>query len=344
MKRILSMVTCFVLAGCACNDANWENLDNVTFEEVVYDQNPQVIAEPAPVYVEVPQVVQDCPCSEVAQTSCYTPCACQTMPKPEPKIIKTKKIITTTTTYEEPCGKPVCEPVVTVHEEFVPYEGSEPVVITPASEPVNDKTPVAEVSQKELAPIMVETKEIVEPKAPIMVEVKEETEAKAPVAKEEGGAVENKVEVIVEKSPYHAKVVDIRKPDAKVNLGTTVKYSPEAYIVVATRATNRMLQDTSAIYDGASKKIYIKDINLLSSDLPYGGHRLKGATKEIISGSNTFEVVNNIKDADFVVEPTADWYVSSNSDVPALQYTMKLLDKNGNKIDEWIEVIRQVKE
>lgn len=321
MKKILSMVTCFILAGCACNDANWEDLDNVTFEEVVYEEKPQVIAEPAPVYVEVPQVVQDCPCSEVAQTSCYTPCACQTMPKPEPKIIKTRKIITTTTTYEEPCGKPVCEPVVTVHEEVIPVDDETSSVVIPVSENASVVNPVE-----------------------VEVKVKEEIEPKEALVKEEAKTVENKVEVTVEKSPYHAKVVDIRKPDAKVNLGTTVKYSPEAYIVVATRATNRMLQDTSAIYDSASKKVYIKDINLLSSDLPYGGHRLKGATKEIISGSNTFEVVNNIKDADFVVEPTADWYVSSNSDIPALQYTMKLLDKNGNKIDEWIEVIRQVKE
>lgn len=321
MKKILSMVTCFILAGCACNDANWEDLDNVTFEEVVYEEKPQVIAEPAPVYVEVPQVVQDCPCSEVAQTSCYTPCACQTMPKPEPKIIKTRKIITTTTTYEEPCGKPVCEPVVTVHEEIIPVDDETSPVVIPVSENASVVNPVE-----------------------VEVKVKEEIEPKEALVQEEAKTVENKVEVTVEKSPYHAKVVDIRKPDAKVNLGTTVKYSPEAYIVVATRATNRMLQDTSAIYDSASKKVYIKDINLLSSDLPYGGHRLKGATKEIISGSNTFEVVNNIKDADFVVEPTADWYVSSNSDIPALQYTMKLLDKNGNKIDEWIEVIRQVKE
>lgn len=318
MKKILSVVTCSVLAACACNDASWEDVDNVTFEEVVYEDNAPIVVEPAPVYVQVPQAVQDCACSEVAMP-CYQPCACQTMPKVEPKIIKTRKIITTTTTYEEPCGKPVCEPVVTVNEEVVPVEEENEVVIF---EPEVVAEPVVKVEKEVVVPVVNATKKEVTPSAP----------------------VEDAVKITVEKSPYHSNVVDIRKSDAKVALGTVVKYSPEAYIVVATRATNRMLQDTSAIYDSASKKIYIKDINLLSSDLPYGGHRLKGATKEIISGSNTFEVVNNIKDADFVVEPIADWYVSVNSDIPALQYTMRLLDKNGNKIDEWIEVIRQVKE
>ena len=101
-----------------------------------------------------------------------------------------------------------------------------------------------------------------------------------------------------------------------------------------------MLQDTSAIYDNGLSKIYVKDIELLSSDLPYGSHRLKGATKDIIKGSKTFDVVNNIKDADFVLESSADWFVSSNNNVPALQYKMSLLDKNGKKLDEWIEIDR----
>lgn len=313
MKKVLSLITCSVLAACSCNDAQWEEVDDVTFEEVAYEEQAPVIVEPAPVYVEAPQVVQDCPCAEVApapcyQPVCYQPCACQPMPAPQPKITKTKKIITTTTTYEEPCGKPVCEPVVTVEEEIVPVDEVAPVA-KPA--PVVEEEAVVEATP-------------------------------APVAVNEEPA-NDVVEVTVAKNPYHSEVVDMRKATSKASV-STVNYSPEAYIVVATRATNRMLQDTSAIYDNGVKKVYIKDINLLSSDLPYGSHRLKGATKDIIAGSNTFDVVNNIKDADFVIEPTADWYVASNNVVPALQYKMSLLDKNGKKLDEWIEVIRQVKE
>ena len=307
MKRVLSVLTCSVLAACSCNDAQWEEVDNVTFEEVVYEEPAPVYVEPTPVYVPAPQPVQDCPCAEVAPAPCYQPCGCQAMSAPQPKVTTTKKIITTTTTMEEPCGKPVCEPVVTVHEEIVPVEvsyGSNPAPVAPVSAPV-------------MEPVV----------AP----------APAPVANDY-------VEVTVEKNPYRSEVVDMRSQTSNVSAGTTVKYSPEAYIVVATRATNRMLQDTAAIYDNGTKRVYVKDINLLSSDLPYGSHRLKGATKDIISGSKTFDVVNNIKDADFVIEPSADWFVASNNATPALQYKMSLLDKNGKKVDEWIEIIRQVKE
>ena len=315
MKKVLSVITCSILAACSCNENQWEEVGAVTFEDVAYEEqinnNDAPIVEKAPVYVEVQQPVYDCPCAEVAPQPCYQPCACQPMPTPQPKITTTKKIITTTTTIEEPGGKPVCEPVVTVHEEIVPTDVT---YLDENKEVLVEEKPVVEVST-------VTTSTIAEP-------------------------VQNQndyVEVVVEKNPYRSEVVDMRTP-TNVAQGTTVKYSPEAYIVVATRATNRMLQDTSAIYDNGLSKIYVKDIELLSSDLPYGSHRLKGATKDIIKGSKTFDVVNNIKDADFVLESSADWFVSSNNNVPALQYKMSLLDKNGKKLDEWIEIIRQVKE
>ena len=71
---------------------------------------------------------------------------------------------------------------------------------------------------------------------------------------------------------------------------------------------------------------------------------IKGATKDIISGSKTFDVVNNINNADFVIEPSAEWYVGPNNATPAIQYKLSLTDSKGKKIDEWIEIIRQVKE
>ncbi len=132
---------------------------------------------------------------------------------------------------------------------------------------------------------------------------------------------------------------------AKVSAAAAAKYKPEAYDVVATRATNRMLQDTAAVYDnGASRTVYLKDTRLMSSDLPYGSHRLRGITKEIIDGSRAFDVVNNANDADFVIDTSADWYVTSDNVMPALQYKLSLLDRNGQKVNEWVEIIRQVQD
>ncbi|MBR5598935.1 MAG: hypothetical protein IKW39_02730 [Alphaproteobacteria bacterium] len=325
MKKVLTVITCSILAACSCDDSRWEQVDSVTFDDVVYEEQVDsvtfdevvyeekapviseetVIVEPAPVYVQAPQIVADCPCAEVAPAPCYQQackpaCGCASAVAPKPKVTKTKKIITTTTTMEEPCGKEVCEPVVTVHEEIITDDGS---------------------SDTSSASVVVEN---------------------APVAQP---IVQNEyIEVTVDKNPYSAEVVDMRAKPANVSIGTTAKYSPEAYIVVATRATNRMLQDTAALYEEGTKRIYIKDIKLLSSDLPYGSHRLKGATKDIINGSKTFDVVNNINNADFVIEPSAEWYVAQNNATPAIQYKLSIKDKNGKKVDEWIEIIRQVKE
>lgn len=318
MRRIISIITCTMLAACSHNDNQWEEVENVTFDETVYeDQAPMiepmpmapapiapapvvapVIVKPEPVYVPAPQPVYDCPCAEVAQP-CYQPtcmpsCGCQQMPIPQPKVTTTKKIITTTTTMEEPCGKEVCEPVVTTHEEIIPAEVS--YTGYGAATPQN-----------------------------------------APAG--------NFVEVTVKQNPYHSEVVGMKSSQGKVDAAAISKYSPEAYIVVATRATNRMLQDTSAIYDSSkTRTIYIKDTKLLSSDLPYGSHRLKGATKDIISGSKTYEVVNNINNADFIVDTSADWYVAPDNATPALQYKLAMFDKSGKKVNEWVEIIRQVQE
>lgn len=324
MRKILSVVTCSLLAACACDENQWEEVDVIAVEETPYVEETTVVAEPAPVVVQqeaiyVPTPVYDQPYAEVQpqpccqSQPCYQPCGYMPMPMPKPKVTTTKKIITTTTTIQEPCGKPVCEPVVTTHEEIIPAEVSyaEPVNVAPAPVPVP-------------APVVVERSQNIE---------KTQT------------ANNDFVEVTVSKNPYRSEVVGMRSSTAKVDASSIAKYSPEVYNVVAGRATNRMLQDTSAIYDnGNTKTVYLKDTQLLSSDLPYGSHRLKGAVKEIISGSKTYDVVNSAQNADFVIESSADWYVSPDNTVPALQYKMSMFDKHGKKVNEWVEIIRQVQE
>ena len=330
MKKILSVLTCGILAACACNESQWEQVEVVSVNEVGYEQkaelnNDVVQVEPTPVVAQ--QELKICPCAQ-AKPCQMTPC-CQNhvAPAPQPKVTTTKKIITTTTTLEEPCGKPVCEPVVTVHEEVISS---------------------GEIAQENKSLAEVEVVETQNQAQEVNAQIEEELTVaeNTAVAQVEEAVNENKdyVKVTVNKNPYHSKIVDMRKAVVPANYKEVVNYSPEVYTVVATRATNRMLQDTAIIHENGVKRIYIKDVNVLSSDLPYGSHRIKGATRDIIVGSKIYDVVNNIKNADLVVEPSVDWFVTANSKVPALQYKMTLLDSNGKKVDEWIEVIRQVKE
>ena len=255
MKKVLSVIACGLLAACSCNDNQWEDVDVVTYEEPVYEEvvaEPEPVVEPAPAPVPAPQPA--CPCAVAVQPCyqpvCYQPCPCMVQPvvmpapqpQPQPKITTTKKIITTTTTYEEPCGKPFCEPVVTTHEENLPAEVSY----------TNGVIDYSSFGQ------------------PVM---------------------QNSVPV-----EYHSDAVDMRSVSPRVDANVAAKYSPEAYNVVATRATNRMLQDTANLY-GNGKTVFLNDTKLLSSDLPYGNHRLKATTKDIISESRAFDIVNSASNA-----------------------------------------------
>ena len=319
MKRIITVLTCGALAACSCSENQWEEVDVVDYDEPVYEE--QVIVEPEPVTttttidvqpVYVQQPVYDSPYTEVQARPCYQPtcyqpmpvccptCGCQPVPqpRPQPKITTTKKVITTTTTIEEPCGKPVCEPVVTTHEEIIPVDASYP-----------DYTQAAP--------------------APVVAPIPQQNEY---------------VQVTVDKNPYRSEIVDMRSSASKVGNKAAIKFAPEAYDVLATRATNRMLQDTAALYDnGRTKRIFLKDTKLLSTDLPFGSQRLKSTTKDIVSGSKTYDIVNNSKNADFIVASTADWYIANNA-APALQYKLAMFDKSGKKVNEWVEIIRQVQE
>lgn len=316
MKKVLSVVTCSILAACSCSDNQWEDVDVATYEEPVYEEQTivetpapaKVVVEQEPIYTPAPQPAYNCPCAvqpqPCYQAVCYQPCPCMVQPVvvpapqplPQPKITTTKKIITTTTTYEEPCGKPVCEPVVSTHEEVIPTEvryGTPDMSYNGYTQPMASPAPVA-------APVMTNTE-------------------------------------------YRSDIVDMRSVSPKIDANVAAKYSPEAYNVVATRATNRMLQDMSAMYGNNTKTVFLNDTKLLSSDLPYGNHRLKGTTKDIIASSQAFELVNNANSADFIVDSSADWYVANNAN-PALQYKLAMFDRNGRKINEWIEIIRQVQE
>ena len=310
MKKVLSIVACSALAACSCSENQWEAVDVVDYEEPIYEeqakapviQEPEVVASqtvvrPAPVYAH------DAPYTEVAATPCAQPCCqavyyqpcCtyQAMPAPQPKVTKSQKIITTTTTYKD-CGGVACDPVVTTHEEVVPSSVSYTGYTQPAPQ----------------------------------------------VAPYESGYLD----VTVETNPYNSQVIDVRSSSPKVDGKIAAKYSPEAYNVVARRATNRMLQDTSSLYgNGRTKRIFLKDTKLLSSDLPYGSQRLRGITKEIISGSETYDVINNAADADYILDSAADWYVSGGA-APALQYKITMFDKNGSKVNEWVEIIRQLQD
>lgn len=118
---------------------------------------------------------------------------------------------------------------------------------------------------------------------------------------------------------------------------------PDVYAIAATRATNRMLDQTAEIFEqNPAPRLYIKEVKKESESLPDGFYYAKEVTKSIIEGSRTFTRVNNMNDADYNLEITVRELADPNRDTPVIEYKSTLFDKNNAKINEWVETIRQI--
>lgn len=328
MRKILSLVACGALAACSCSENQWEAVDVVEYEGPIYEeqgqapdayiqeapapimtQSSQQVVRPAPVYVPSSQVVYDSPYTEVQAAPCG---CCQAV------------------YYQAaPCG--CCQ--------AAPQPAPQPKVTT-TKKIITTTTTYSDCGGAPCQPVVTTHEEVVPAEVSYTGYNQSAPRPATQVAPHEAGYLD----VTVESNPYNSEVVDVRPAGSKIDGKVAASYSPEAYNVIARRATNRMLQDTSSIYgNGRTKRIFLKDTKLLSSDLPYGSERLRGITKEVISGSETYDVINNAADADYILDSSADWYVSGNA-TPALQYKLTMLDKSGKKVNEWVEVIRQLQD
>lgn len=120
-------------------------------------------------------------------------------------------------------------------------------------------------------------------------------------------------------------------------------YMIKAYETAATRATNKMLDDTADIYEVVPKpKLYIKDIVKNSPNLPDGFHTARRAIKEIAGKSGTYVVVKDMNEADYLLDSSISEFNSAG--LPAILFRMSLNDKTDQPIKAWNVVIRQLSE
>lgn len=119
--------------------------------------------------------------------------------------------------------------------------------------------------------------------------------------------------------------------------------TPEVYALVATRATNRMLDQSSAVFEKIpNPKLYIMELKKVTETLPDGFYYSKKVTQDIIEGSRTFTKVNNLNDADYYLETEVREIVVNQQEAPIIEYKMTLFDVKNNKINEWTETIKQI--
>ena len=98
---------------------------------------------------------------------------------------------------------------------------------------------------------------------------------------------------------------------------------PEIYAIPATRATNKMLDETREFYEqNGDTFLFITDLKKGDRQLPDGIYKAEQTTRKIIEGSKTFK--------------------AGTPEEPILVYRMILLDKDNKKINEWVEMVRRV--
>lgn len=119
--------------------------------------------------------------------------------------------------------------------------------------------------------------------------------------------------------------------------------TPEVYAIVATRVTNKMLDQTTAIYEKIpAPTLYVMEVKKEDESLPNGFYHARRVSKDIIKGSRTFTIVENMNDADYYIETIVSAIPLEGIEVPAVKYTLTLYDKDNKQINQWSEAIQQI--
>ncbi len=117
----------------------------------------------------------------------------------------------------------------------------------------------------------------------------------------------------------------------------------EAYILVANRTVNKLLDETSEYYDKLPRpKIYVMSPEKQDENTPDGIYQARLETMKILEGSKTYTVVNNLNDADYYLKISAKPIALQGSAIPAISYHLALYSSDNTPLKEWSQVIKQV--
>jgi len=117
----------------------------------------------------------------------------------------------------------------------------------------------------------------------------------------------------------------------------------KAYEIAATRITNKMLDDTTDIYEvNPASKLYVNKIRKDSPELSDGLYAANRSIKEIIKGSGTYMVVDKLEDADFILDSSVSNV--KNDTNPTIVLKMNIKDKNNTQAKSWTVTIKQMTE
>lgn len=116
---------------------------------------------------------------------------------------------------------------------------------------------------------------------------------------------------------------------------------PQVYRIVASRTVNKMLLDAPAIFaTNKEAPLYIDKTVQADRFLPINPDVAENETKEIIIGSQMFNVVDKKEDATYILESSIRNIGSP--EIPVIVYNLKMVDNSGVEYGNWSESIRQI--
>ena len=122
---------------------------------------------------------------------------------------------------------------------------------------------------------------------------------------------------------------------------TIIPELPEIYVISANRTVNTMLNDAKAVFGDKPVKVYIAETQMAAEDLPKGADKGVKSMKKRLNNVSTVILTDKLKDAEYKITTSADWFDTPTKQVPAIKYTLELSGTDGVKIGEWTEVIHQ---
>ncbi len=140
------------------------------------------------------------------------------------------------------------------------------------------------------------------------------------------------------------KDIYVRSPylSAQHDIERELAITPQVYALAATRATNKMLDETRSIYENSGDVfLYVMQPKKLDASLPDGFHYAHKVTTDILEGANDYKIVNNKDEADYYLEVLVDQ--GGSDEVPSIVYKMILFDNSDVKVNEWIVNVKQLR-
>ena len=140
-------------------------------------------------------------------------------------------------------------------------------------------------------------------------------------------------------------VAPVAEPAPQIKAPEPAKYipaQPKSYELAANRAFNRFIKDTYGTYSKAPNiKIHVNAPIAKDKDLPGGIEKGTEAFKAQLKNSRTFVLTDDPKEADYIVNTTAEWFDTESKKVPAIKYVVELTTKDGKSAGIWSQIVKR---